>query len=166
MNVRRVSLIAATLLASVSAHAAKQTLPLAGEWRFKLDAEDAGVEQKWFARKLADTIHLPGTTDENKKGIFKDEQAVDRLSRVWYWKGPAWYQREVTIPDAWAGKRITLFLERTKNTPPSTMVDFSESIDGIPVPMIGHETGAFQVSPAFAPKTELDRALLDKLLPK
>ena len=32
---------------------------------------------------------------------------------------------------------------------PSTMVDFSESIAGVPVPVIGHETGAFQVSPDF-----------------
>jgi hypothetical protein len=29
------------------------------------------------------------------------------------------------------------------------MVDFSKSIEGIPVPMIGHETGQFQVSPDF-----------------
>ena len=59
---------------------------------------------------------LPGTTDTNQKGVFKDERAVDRLSRVWYWKGPAWYQREVVIPESWKGKRITLLLERTKNT--------------------------------------------------
>ena len=25
---------------------------------------------------------------------------------------PAWYQREIAIPDTWQGKRITLFLER------------------------------------------------------
>jgi hypothetical protein len=32
---------------------------------------------------------------------------------------------------------------------PSTMVDFSESISGIPVPLIGHETGQFQVYPDY-----------------
>jgi len=31
-------------------------------------------------------------------------------------KGPAWYQREVVIPERWQGKRITLLLERTKTT--------------------------------------------------
>jgi hypothetical protein len=63
-----------------------------------------------------DSIQLPGTTDENKKGIFLDEQAVDRLSRVWYWKGAAWYQKEVDIPEHWTGKNVKLLLERTKDT--------------------------------------------------
>ncbi len=92
------------------------SLSLAGTWRFQLDPKNIGVEKKWFAEKLEDSVTLPGTTDTNHKGIFKDEHAVDRLSRVWYWKGPAWYQREVVIPETWQGKRITLMLERTKNT--------------------------------------------------
>ena len=96
--------------------AAKSVISLAGQWRFALDANDQGTAEKWFARRLGDTVTLPGTTDENHKGIFKDEHAVDRLSRVWYWKGPAWYQKDVTIPDAWKGKHVTLLLERTKNT--------------------------------------------------
>ncbi len=91
-------------------------MPLAGTWTFRLDAGDVGNQEKWFARTFDDTVQLPGTTDENHKGIHKDEQCIDRLSRVWYWKGPAWYQREVAIPAAWKGKRITLMLERTKHT--------------------------------------------------
>jgi len=111
-------LLLAALLISYgnSALAQKNTIPLAGAWRFRLDAENVGVEQKWFAEELDDTVILPGTTDTNRKGVKKDEQAVDRLSRVWYWKGPAWYQRKVTVPDSWKGKRITLLLERSKNT--------------------------------------------------
>ena len=96
--------------------AVRQTIPLAGTWQFALDPEDVGTDQRWFARDLDDTVRLPGTTDENQKGIRKDERRDDRLSRVWYWKGPAWYRRRVTIPDTWAGKRITLFFERSKNT--------------------------------------------------
>ena len=106
-------------MASVSGAAVdpqENSVSLAGTWRFRLDPENVGVEEKWFAEKLDDSVTLPGTTDTNHKGIFKDERAVDRLSRVWYWKGPAWYQRDVVIPDAWKGKRITLLLERTKNT--------------------------------------------------
>jgi hypothetical protein len=94
----------------------QRTISLAGSWRFALDPEDVGVAQRWFARSVHDTVRLPGTTDTNHKGIEKDEQATDRLSRVWFWKGPAWYQREVVIPGSWEGKRITLFLERTKHT--------------------------------------------------
>jgi hypothetical protein len=91
-------------------------IPLAGTWSFRLDAEDVGVKEKWFAKSFDDTVQLPGTTDENQKGIKKDEQCIDRLSRVWYWKGPAWYQRKVMIPASWKGKHIKLFLERTKYT--------------------------------------------------
>ena len=75
-----------------------------------------GVAEKWYSKKLDDTVTLPGTTDENHKGILKNEAATDRLSRVWYWKGPAWYQRDVTIPESWNGKKINLLLERSKNT--------------------------------------------------
>ncbi|MBN1615316.1 MAG: beta-galactosidase [Deltaproteobacteria bacterium] len=100
----------------VSALVQETTMPLAGPWRFRLDAEDVGVDQNWFTEKLEDTVILPGTTDTNRKGVKKDEWAVDRLSRIWYWKGPAWYQREVTIPPSWKGRHITLLLERTKNT--------------------------------------------------
>ena len=99
-----------------SAMADGATLSLAGTWEFRLDPDDVGVTEKWYAQQFDDTVQLPGTTDENHKGIKKDEQCIDRLSRVWYWKGPAWYQRQVTIPDTWADKQITLFLERTKNT--------------------------------------------------
>jgi len=100
----------------VHAESFSSTIPLHGTWQFQLDPENVGVKQQWFARELEDTVTLPGTTDENHKGLKKDEERVDRLSRVWYWKGLAWYQRRVTIPDAWKGKRIILFLERTKNT--------------------------------------------------
>jgi hypothetical protein len=92
------------------------SISLAGTWRFRLDSENVGVAKKWFAEQLDDSVMLPGTTDTNQKGVFKDERAVDRLSRVWYWKGPAWYQREVVIPESWKGKRITLLLERSKTT--------------------------------------------------
>ncbi|NQU26025.1 MAG: beta-galactosidase [Candidatus Nealsonbacteria bacterium] len=105
-----------TFVGAGAAPAQDNVLSLAGTWKFRLDGENVGVEQEWFAQELDDTVKLPGTTDENHKGIKKDEQCIDRLSRVWYWKGPAWYQRRVTIPDAWKGKRITLLFERSKNT--------------------------------------------------
>ncbi|MDX1682216.1 MAG: glycoside hydrolase family 2 TIM barrel-domain containing protein, partial [Phycisphaeraceae bacterium] len=58
-----------------------------------------------------------GSMDEAGKGDrVAEEPSPDLLARVWRWIGPAWYQREVTIPESWAGKRITLFLERTKDS--------------------------------------------------
>jgi len=74
------------------------------------------VEEKWFATALDGTVHLPGTTDESGLGEHVDEWCEDRLSRIWRWIGPAWYQRRVSIPPEWLDKHVELFLERTKNT--------------------------------------------------
>ena len=89
---------------------------LSGTWKFQLDPDNVGMSEEWYKDDFNDSITLPGTTDENNKGIFLDERAVDRLSRVWYWKGAAWYQREVDIPAHWEGKNVKLLLERTKDT--------------------------------------------------
>ncbi len=122
--------------------AEETTVPLAGTWRFRLDPENVGVADKWFARDFDDTVQLPGTTDENRKGVKKDEQCVDRLSRVWYWKGPAWYQRRVTIPDTWKGQRITLLLERSKNTRVWVDQTFCGGEDTLSAPQRFDVTGA------------------------
>jgi hypothetical protein len=94
----------------------RKTLDLAGEWRIALDRDNTGIREKWFATQLKESISLPGTTDEAGLGDFTDERCADRLSRLWRWIGPAWYQRSVTIPRGWKGKRISLFLERTKDS--------------------------------------------------
>lgn len=117
-------------------------ISLAGTWSFRLDAEDVGVKEKWFAKTFDDTVQLPGTTDENQKGIKKDEQCIDRLSRVWYWKGPAWYQRRVTISETWKGKQITLFLERTKHARVWVDQTFCGGDDSLSAPQVFNLTSA------------------------
>ncbi len=87
-------------------------LSLAGEWRCELDAKKKGVEEKWFARKFEKPIHLPGTLDEAGYGEPRDERTLRCLSRKFEYIGPAWYQREITVPADWAGKRITMTFER------------------------------------------------------
>lgn len=89
---------------------------LSGTWSFQLDPDNIGVKDKWYNNVFNDSVQLPGTTDENKKGIFLDEQADDRLSRVWFWEGAAWYQKEIDVPERWTGKNVKLLLERTKDT--------------------------------------------------
>ena len=74
-----------------------EIVDLSGEWKFQLDSANVGMQEEWYKDNFDDSLNLPGTTDENKKGIFLDEEAVDRLSRVWYWKGAAWYQKEEEI---------------------------------------------------------------------
>lgn len=98
---------------TVSARGADAALlSLAGEWRCELDAGNKGVEEQWFARKLAQPIHLPGTLDEAGYGEPRDGKTLRCLSRKFEFIGPAWYQREIVVPAAWAGKRITLSFER------------------------------------------------------
>jgi hypothetical protein len=93
-----------------------ETIDLSGVWKFQLDPDNIGITEKWFNKEFSDSVLLPGTTDINRKGIFLDERAVDRLSRVWFWEGAAWYQKEVIIPENWKDKKIRLLLERTKDT--------------------------------------------------
>jgi len=132
-----------------------RTIPLAGTWRFALDPDGVGVGEQWFAKDLDDTVRLPGTTDENHKGTRKDERREDRLSRVWYWKGPAWYQRRVTIPDAWQGKRITLFFERTKHTRVWVDRTFCGWDDTLSAPQV------FDVTKAMTPGTHTLTVVVD-----
>jgi hypothetical protein len=118
------------------------TMSLAGEWKFGLDPETKGEAGRWFASLLEDRIVLPGTTDENKKGTKIDERRDDRLSRVFDFKGAAWYQRRVSVPVSWKGRRITLFLERTKYT--RVWVDQSDygTQDGLSAPQVYDLTDA------------------------
>ena len=119
---------------------ADDVLPLDGKWRFQLDRADAGLQENWAAKKLANRIHLPGSLPE--QGIGDDVT----MNTVWtggivdpsfftapefekyrqpgkvklpfwltpekYYAGVTWFQREVTIPHAWQKQRVTLTLER------------------------------------------------------
>ncbi len=63
------------------------------------------------------TVTLPGTMDTNQKGypVTKKDETT-HLSRLFSYKGKAWYEKEIVIPKKWNKKSITLFLERTKPT--------------------------------------------------
>jgi hypothetical protein len=119
----------------------ENTIDLSGTWRYKIDSLDHGIkEQVYLTQFPLDTLHLPGSLATNGKGFevgVNTEwmgQVVDRswysadkyekyrrpgnikipfwLQPELYYAGPAWYQREVRIPQAWKGRRIILNLER------------------------------------------------------
>ena len=76
-----------------------------------------GAREQWFAAPLAGelTIKLPGTMDEAKLGIANPKKpSLDDLWRPNVYEGAAWYQRQIEIPEAWRGRRVTLFLERCR----------------------------------------------------
>ena len=142
-------LLALPLLPLMSAHLdaapaapANATLDHAGEWRGRLDRENAGERQRWFAKPLAEAtpIALPGAIQDirlgdpvgldtpwtcsiNDRSFFTEpEYAAYRVPEnfkipFWlqpdtYYAGRAWYQREIEIPASWAGRRVELELER------------------------------------------------------
>jgi hypothetical protein len=53
--------------------------------------------------------------DEAKLGIANPKKpSLDDLWRPNVYEGAAWYQRQIEIPEAWRGRRVTLFLERCR----------------------------------------------------
>jgi len=113
---------------------------LSGEWQFKIDSLDLGILEQWFLSDLDEKIQLPGSMTENSKGnnvsvntkwtgqVVDESWYIDEKYakyrkpgnvKIPFWLqpekhyiGPAWYQKEISIPDNWTGKEIELFLER------------------------------------------------------
>ena len=118
----------------------KDKISLAGEWKFRIDSLDQGTVRQWYNKVFDDKVTLPGSMAENGKGnevTLKTDwtgDIVDKsyftdmkyekyrqpgnikipfwLKPVKYYKGAAWYQKEVELPANWSGKRVFLFLER------------------------------------------------------
>lgn len=89
-------------------------IDLSGTWRFQLDPMGFGKTpgSELYQAKLSESIILPGSTDQGGKGIRTTARYVDRLTRIFEYCGPAWYQREIVIPEDWKEKEIFLCLER------------------------------------------------------
>ncbi len=118
----------------------KQIINLSGTWKFAADPSDKGISEKWFAKSLSESITLPGSMTTNGKGdeitlttpwtgqivdssFYKSpEYAKYRkpgnikipfwLQPLKYYKGAAWYQKDVIIPEDWSNQSVELFLER------------------------------------------------------
>ncbi len=102
---------------NISYSPVREQINLSGTWRFAMDTSGVGIEQKWFSSILTDSVKLPGTMDENKKGLRNNDVGETmRLSRELMYAGNAWYKKEVFIPERWNGKNVRLILERTKPT--------------------------------------------------
>ena len=141
---KHLSWMLALLFVAGSASAQQSpTLDLAGEWRFAMDRGDIGTGEKWFDKSLSDHIKLPGILQGQGFGddITVNTPWVAALPRDMRWfdlpqyapytkdgnvkmpylsqppkhyLGVAWYQRDIELPTAWAGKRIHLTLERPR----------------------------------------------------
>ncbi|MEN8964499.1 MAG: sugar-binding domain-containing protein [Polaribacter sp.] len=119
----------------------QKEIDLSGKWSFKIDSTDVGETEYWFTKQLDEVIQLPGSMAENGKGNditvntnwtgnmwndslwYKDPKMAKYRKegnvKVPFWltpvkdyKGAAWYQKTITIPENWKNKKINLHLER------------------------------------------------------
>jgi hypothetical protein len=114
---------------------------IAGDWHFKVDPENVGLQEEWFNLDLPGVIQLPGsllaqgygfpvtprtewTGSIQDRSYFTDpffepyRQPGNVKLPFWLtplatYVGAAWYQRDVLIPPEWKRKRIVLTLERS-----------------------------------------------------
>lgn len=89
-------------------------LPLDGIWKFKLDPFETGINSNGvqLLPQLTETITLPGSTDQAGKGNKTLDMTSIRLTRAFEYKGIAWYEKEIFVPQEWENKAVELFLER------------------------------------------------------
>lgn len=116
------------------------SIDLSGEWNFKIDSLDKGIDSRWFTAELDDRITLPGSMSTNGKGDDVTENTkwtAGIWDSSWYtspdfakyrepgnvkvsfwlqpdkhYVGVAWYQKKITVPDNWKDGYTELFLER------------------------------------------------------
>lgn len=103
---------------------------LSGKWNFSLN-DDA----------LDDSITLPATTAQAKKGEYNESRETGYLTESYPFEGTAWFSRTVSIEEGELGQTVKLFLERTRIT--SVYVDgeqvsgeYSENEDSLCAPHI------------------------------
>src|SRR5262245_20499445 len=75
-------------------------LCLNGEWQFEIDQGDSGLERGLLQRELSGRITVPFCPEAPLSGIGNP----DFMDAVWY-------RRTVTIPEAWADRRVLLHFQ-------------------------------------------------------
>ena len=129
------------LLMSSCNTSSEKVMDLSGEWSYKLDTADVGIAENWQSVKFTEKLKLPGSLNENNIG-FDVSVNTNWTGNMWndslwytdpkmkkyrqegnvkipFWlqpnktyKGAAWYQKEVEIPQDWENSTINLHLER------------------------------------------------------
>ncbi|ADQ05861.1 Beta-glucuronidase [Caldicellulosiruptor hydrothermalis 108] len=77
----------------------REVKDLNGIWKFKLDKENKGYEEKWYLQPLKDTIPMPVPASYND--ITQDPEIRDHI-------GDVWYETSFWVPSGWTDKRIVL----------------------------------------------------------
>jgi beta-galactosidase len=79
----------------------RSILDLDGTWSFRLDPQNLGEPEAWFAPSIsfASPIQVPGAWDAQGFG-----EETEKLQHNYVGKG--WYRRHVTIPGQWRGSQV------------------------------------------------------------
>lgn len=95
-----------------------QEIDLSGEWEVALDSLDQGISERWYAESFSDRITLPGTLCDAGYGTpctlepVMEKEIFLNLKRKFDYVGPAWYRKEISVPQEWKDKDVILTLER------------------------------------------------------
>lgn len=108
------SMIAPARVNPVHVHPAERRVSLSGEWGFRLDPEDRGLAERWFAAPVAfsESISVPGSWQAQGFGgdaevMVRDFRLPARTFRATY-EGTGWYGRHFRPPADWQGSRLLL----------------------------------------------------------
>ena len=95
-------------------HAAERRMSLGGDWRFRLDPDDAGLAGGWAndIGALDQTVQVPGCWQGqgfggDGKEMVRDFRLEARTFRATY-AGTGWYGKSFVVPDDWEGLRLWL----------------------------------------------------------
>ncbi|MEX0324205.1 MAG: sugar-binding domain-containing protein [Puniceicoccaceae bacterium] len=117
----------------------RTSIDLSGDWAVQLDSDKSGETEQWWQQTFNDQLALPGmltaqgygddvNADTPWVGNTRPEVYADpkydpykgTANFKWpfwlqpdkYYRGIAWYQKQVQIPAGWWDKRVVLHLER------------------------------------------------------
>ena len=79
--------------------ATRERKSLDGLWRFAVDADGRGREERWWTQRLESAREIPVPASYND--VFVSADVRDHV-------GDVWYQTVARIPDRWRGERIVL----------------------------------------------------------
>jgi len=73
---------------------------LDGEWRFALDVENRGLDEKWFEQYFhAETAAFPGSIESHLAKAKDVKEAFSLYNESD--EAVAWYERDFSVPDEW-----------------------------------------------------------------
>ena len=89
---------------------------LAGTYGFTFDKEKCGVREAYYNKNFDDTISLPGTTAQAKKGMLNTARETGFLTELYPYEGWAWFSKEIELDEEACASSVHLILERTRMT--------------------------------------------------